>query len=232
MLSAGTPAVRYGCRSCGGASGAYPSGNPINVWRSSRVLQGEERSKVVSLVIETEDYKVVSRQLGELGFQPMVEEAFAAEAEEVREGVVTRWLGISLGFARKGEGVSLAAVFLLEPSHRSFVYKLDQEKKRIVLVGGTVRGKSIILQSGGASTLSSCPPCYALVNECVSIDLACVANNCYDCYDACVTSFPVCVGCLIFWCGFGSLYMCCNFQLVCEPCTPDMTYLPECMGCF
>lgn len=196
------------------------------------MLDGEDRSEVMSSVLGSEDYRVVLDQLGELGFRPILENAIVAESEEVRPGIGTKRLGMVMEFAPENGGIPLMAAFLLEPFQRSFVYRLDRERNEVVLVAGTVQGKNIILQSGGASPLSSCPPCYALVNECVSIRLDCVLSQCSDCLDACLTWFPTCIACIVLWCGLGSLYLCCNFQLVCEPCTPAMRYLPECMGCF
>lgn len=142
---------------------------------------------------------------------------------EVRDAILTRTLGISVEFLRKSDGFSLIAIFVLEPYTKSLVYRFDKERNMLNLVSGTVGGKNLILPSEG-QTLSSCPPCEVLVNECLSIDLACFLLQCYDCYDVCEIPTPVCVGCIIFWCGFGSLYLCCNSQLVCKPCDPVSCY--------
>lgn len=165
-----------------------------------RVLEGEEKNALISSITKTDDYKVVARQLEELGLEPILEEAYGVEILEARDAILTKRLGLSLMFARKSDGFLLVSIFILEESYsQSRVYRFDKETNTLNLVSGTIDGKNLVFPLKG-QTLSSCDPCKVLMNECVSIDLLCVLQNCFDCYDPCAclpACLAVCAGCII-----------------------------------
>ncbi|MGQ9479589.1 MAG: hypothetical protein ACUVQ0_06235 [Thermoproteota archaeon] len=93
-----------------------------------RILEGEEKSVLISRIMKTDDYKIVAANLGELGLEPLFEEAWAVEVLEARNAILTRLSGVSVAFLRKSDSFSLIAIFILEPYAKSLVYELQKDE--------------------------------------------------------------------------------------------------------
>lgn len=239
----------YRCRSCGANSNNGQQHPPQTAEIKS--LEGQEKEEAVEKALSTKEFRLVASILSKIGYQPSLDDSTAMRAKKVVNYKPTEYMVVGIRFVGDPKSRLVFAVVFVKPYQEATVYRADEgyrilevlvraEKGRVT--GGklvpTIQANQVINPIDHAFLTGVPPPpcsppcgtCQFCFQECLAYDIPQVILCCAYC-----TSFiqvPVAMMmCLVLLCPACFSLNCISWSSYCQDCTPDTSYLPECMDC-
>ncbi len=237
----------YRCRSCGTSNSEQQASAQTAEIKS---LEGQEKEEAVEKALSTKEFQLVASILSEIGYQPSLDDSTAMRAKKVVDHKPTEYMVVGIRFVGDPKSRLVFAVVFVKPYQEATVYRADEDYRILeVLVRaekGRVTGGKLVptIQANqvinpidhafltGVPPPSCSPPCGTCqfcFQECLAYDIPQLIYCCAYCIG--FPNLTVVVMCVGLYCPSCFYTNCISWNSYCRDCTPDTSYLPECMGC-
>ncbi len=214
---------------------------------NNSILIKEEEA--VEKALSAKEFQLVASILSEIGYQLSLKDSLAMRAEKIIDYKPTEYVVVGIRFAGDPKSRLVFVVVFVKPYQEATAYRVDEDYRVLeVLVRaekGQVTGGKLTptIQSNQVLNheflLTGVPPppcsppcgtCQFCFQECLAYDIPGVVLCCAICarYLPDLVVFIMYVG---LFCPSCFYINCVSWRSYCRNCTPDTSYLPECMGC-